>query len=305
MEMYSLLKKAKKIEPLIKLDILSPTEVYNKLILFSKKQSAYFDLFSPKEFLILVILIYSLKKTGEFKLAEKIFTKMYFCNFIVNTGDNADEPCHECSGDGYVDCSDCDGSGLEDCYDCSGNGSVNCKDCGGDGQIICELCDGSGQMEDDEECPDCNGAGSFDCETCSGDGDVECKDCDGEGKQSCSYCDGGSRSCSECYGDGEVQSDDKYRLNIIEICSWDEELNSVCELKIDTETPIMKEDEILEKNNIIVLSINNEEGELDFDLEAGEAYCYSFEKNPRLKKYINGKITPDSNYTDWSYYTNA
>jgi RHS repeat-associated protein len=97
----------------------------------------------------------------------KTFTSLVKSYFDSFPGHTNEEPCMDCSGDGYVTCAGCNGDGVI---------PGSCESCGGDGEIddgsyinACEDCAGSGSIEVD--CGGCEGSGEIECGSCGGSGD--------------------------------------------------------------------------------------------------------------------------------------
>lgn len=91
--------------------------------------------------------------------------------------------CDYCNG-GSNECSNCDGTGTETeeddegeevqeiCSVCQGNGEEECRECGGEGNFECFECDGSGN----DTCGECDGGGQSYCRYCGGTGEVDSAD---------------------------------------------------------------------------------------------------------------------------------
>jgi len=251
-----------------------PNSVYNTLGFLGYKQSMYFSNFDASDFLKLSIMIYSLKETGKFELAYKIFDNLFFAVLYTDSGDAFQKTCDFCDGEGDLECSECDGVGSENCQDCDGDGKVTCADCGGDGEDI----DDEGKI--------------IDCPYCDGEGDVSCDDCEGDGRVVCSECDGRGRiTCSECDGDGEMIGESN-SLDVYYICSWDTSLKNRCELESQKPVSVLSELGFIENKNLIRLSTKNE-GSLDFItpswMEEDEFYCWFYTDDAPLRLSQNNK----------------
>jgi len=148
-------------------NINSPYHMYLELRRKIFPQQDYFEKLKEENVIKLMFYIYSLKKTGNFKLGEKILDSLFFALFLVSSGEYAETTCPVCSSYGEVDCEYCQDGGIT-CEDCEGEGSIEvdgyqerCETCDGDGEIKCEDCGGTGQVE----CPGCDGSGEVQSET--------------------------------------------------------------------------------------------------------------------------------------------
>lgn len=127
-------------------------------------QKDYFNSLKAENAIKLMFYIYSLKKTGNFTLGEKILNNLFFAHFLESSNDYAIETCDVCGGGAEIDCENCQ-DGANVCEDCGGSGEVehNGED------VTCETCDGDGEIK----CDDCGGTGRIECDTCNGYGEVE------------------------------------------------------------------------------------------------------------------------------------
>ena len=66
-------------------------------------------------------------------------------------GEEVEEPCSVCDGDGQEECRECGGHGNFECYSCDGSGNETCGECDGGGQNYCRHCSGSGEVESGED----------------------------------------------------------------------------------------------------------------------------------------------------------
>lgn len=66
-------------------------------------------------------------------------------------GEEVEETCSVCDGDGKEECRECGGHGNFECFDCDGRGDESCSECDGGGQNYCRYCGGSGEVESSEE----------------------------------------------------------------------------------------------------------------------------------------------------------
>jgi hypothetical protein len=157
---------AKNISELIPDNPKSPQEVFDS---FSKNiyesQKDYFNALGGDSIIKIILYIYSLKETGEFKMGDNMINRLSFASLFFTSGNYSQMPCDSCSGDGVVECDYCNHNGLasceecggdgtdsdgEECGDCGGQGEVYCNNCGGNGGITCSSCDGTGEVESDE-----------------------------------------------------------------------------------------------------------------------------------------------------------
>jgi hypothetical protein len=152
---------AKNISELLPDNSKSPQQVFD---LFAGRiydsQNDYFRALGGDAIVKIVLYIYSLKETGDFKMGDNMINKLSFISVFYTSGNYHDTECSECEGSGTVRCDNCD-------YE----GRVKCVQCGGDGE------DSSG-----ETCDDCQGGGDVYCDQCGGDGDISCYECDGTGE---------------------------------------------------------------------------------------------------------------------------
>jgi hypothetical protein len=145
----------------------SPKHMYLEFSRIAIKQQDYFKELKAENAIKLMFYIYSLKKTGNFELGEKILNNLFFAHFLISSGEYAEKSCGVCGAYGTVDCENCD-NGIKVCEDCDGSGEVEhggedvaCETCDGDGEFNCEDCEGKGTLE----CPACEGTGEFTSET--------------------------------------------------------------------------------------------------------------------------------------------
>lgn len=115
---------------------------------------------------------------------------------------NVSEWCWDWFDEGFEACSNCSYTGSGPCVCGDGQGDDPCS-CG-DGNIDCIDCGGIGYGPDacsDTSCID----GYYDCSYCEG-GTETCTDCSGTGQIECSACGGiPVQSCSTCYGSGQIE----------------------------------------------------------------------------------------------------
>jgi hypothetical protein len=148
-------------------NLKSPQHMYLEFNRKTFPQKDYLKQLKEENVIKLMFYIYSLKKTGNFALGEKILDGLFFALFLVSSGEYAETTCPVCSSYGEVDCENCE-NGINVCEDCDGSGEVEhegeevaCETCDGDGEIKCEDCGGTGQVE----CPGCDGSGEVQSET--------------------------------------------------------------------------------------------------------------------------------------------
>lgn len=155
--------------------------VYSSLTSFSELHKDYFNAFTPAQFLMIVVYIYSIKIGESKSWADSQIANAYIIStFIFNEDVYEEEVCEDCDGNGSIKCDTCYGSGEKTCDECEGEGSKDCDYCGGSGEDeggSCYECDGAGLIT----CEDCQGTGEVKCDTCGGDGEESCNNCDGSG----------------------------------------------------------------------------------------------------------------------------
>jgi hypothetical protein len=223
------------------------SEVFDSLREIAKDQSDYFNKIGPQDFIKLVFYIYSLKKTNDFSLGEKMLFNVGFSQLLISQNE-----IH------IYTCSDCEGSGVVDCDVCYG------------GRVTCKTCDGEGEIEDDDEedevitCPQCDGEGETDCPNCSNSGFSP-----------------GEVLCEKCDGNGEIQSENEYDYELYFIMSWNKNLNDICEINQETQNPIMSNEELYEfQDDFVTLSITSDHAPLD--VIADEVYCLNYSDEPKM-----------------------
>jgi hypothetical protein len=247
-------------------DFKSAQHCYDQFRVVYKKQFDYFQNFEPSNTLKLVLYIYSLKNTGNFKLAENILNKSGFASLFIMEPDFYQTECDDCSGEGSFRCDYCYGNGTIDCQTCDGNGTVSCDTCGGDGQV-----------EEDGE--------KVECDECAGSGEVTCDECGGSGNEECNHCDGdGSENCSTCDGDGQVETNEhEYKYYVI--ITWNSFIKNKCELESGTMTPAFTEYDFDRlSDEYIVLGYDEEHAEFRSAVLPNDVYCANYEDEPELHK---------------------
>lgn len=242
-----------------------------------RSQWDYFSKLPPEDIIKLTIAIYSLKKTGELKFAEKILENLFFFTLLEVSSEKHRNTCYDCDGDGSIRCNECDGTGKVDCYNCT-NGKVNCDDC-----------EGSGEVEKNENeydtCTSCNGSGEENCDVCDGESQIECTNCYGDGTE----------SCDSCGGTGDLEGDENEWEKKF-ICSWNQDLKNTLELKCETtENPFpdgfVNYDRFYNESILIVQQSGYSEfdGELEVD---DETFCLGIEDAPEIVWENRKKIRP-------------
>ena len=205
--------------------------------------------------------IWSIKKTGNFNLGDKLLNNILFAILITTEGNHHRE-----------ECPSCDGAGEQYCNYCDGNGNVECDNCDGDGVITCSECDGDGRQMGDGEWEN--------CEECDGAKELTCSDCAGEGKVDCNRCYNGYENCSECDGHGEIKTDEFEYSNYF-IVTWNNFIKDRCELTEGTPESAFSEYEFDKlRDEYVVLYQVEEHAELKDFIEINEVYCVSQSDNP-------------------------
>jgi hypothetical protein len=244
----------------------TPQECFTLFKEIYKKQVDYFRNFEPQNTIKLIFYIYSLKNTGDFKLAEKLLNNLGFASLFITQGNSYMVSCEYCGGDGTTNCDVCDATGEVDCDECSSNGETVCQDC-----------DGTGNVEVNGE--------NEQCEYCDGDGEVDCPECNGNGKVTCQECYGnGTEECQECDGTGEVESGEvEYEYYVI--VTWDQGIKDRCELTAGTLEPALSEyDFDLLRDEYLVVGYQDDHAEFRSRVMTNEIYCTNYEDEPELHK---------------------
>ena len=239
----------------------NPQDLYMELRKLMVKQKDYFSKISPVTMVKVLLYIWSIKKTGNLNLGDKLLNKILFATLITTEGNRHREECRSCDGAGEQSCDFCDGSGNIECDNCDGEGVITCPECDGDGRQM-----GDGEWEN--------------CEECDGDGALTCPDCNGEGKVDCNRCYNGYETCSDCSGEGEVKTDE-FEYNIYFIVTWDNFIKDRCELTEATTESAFSEYEFDKlRDEYIILSQAEVHAELRDFIEINEVYCVSQSDNP-------------------------
>jgi hypothetical protein len=255
-------KLAIKMEGLFPDTIITPQDCYDKFKQIYEQQKDYFINFEPIDIVVLIFYIFSYKKTGDFKIADNLISRISFASLFITQGNIYQTTCEYCNGDGDIECEECYGSGEITCSECDGDESERCSECNGKGTIK----DSDG---DDEECTECDGEGK-----------LYCRNCDGNGTETCNYCGGDGRvSCNECDGTGEVDSGElEYEYYVI--CTWDNSIRDACELNAGTMNPAMSEYDF-DRLRDYYIKLGYQEDHMEFRtrVQLNEVYCTNFEGN--------------------------
>jgi hypothetical protein len=164
MDSNKLISLSKKLYPRLKGK--TPSTI-SSLIMSESHYQPIKEVLNGEEILILTFLIKGQTQTNDTDLLyQHIINNLFVFSFLEVTGDEAEDECGRCYGDG-----------KEDCYTCDGDGNENCDECDGTG-------------EDEEGGP---------CDYCHGGGYVTCGNCHGSGVESCNYCDGSGYVVKESY----------------------------------------------------------------------------------------------------------
>lgn len=154
---------SKNVSELFPNNVRSPQQVFD---VFNseiyKSQQTYFNALGGDSIIKIVLYIFSLKKTGDFKMGDDMISKLSFASVFYTTGYYT-----------TIECDFCDGRGIEGCGKCDGDGYQDCDGCGGDG---------NGTETYGNTCSTCSGNGTETCDECNGDGELECNECDGDGE---------------------------------------------------------------------------------------------------------------------------
>ena len=272
---------AKNVSELVLNDTETLQSTYDNLRVVMLKQRDYFSNFPPENIIKLTFYVWSYKKTGDFKVADKVLDKIAFAVLFTTEGDTYSEECGEC-----------DGNGNQHCEYCGGDGNVQCDTCEGDGEVYCSECNGSGAIEDDDgtlnDCDECAGKGKIDCNACDGDGENTCSECNGDGSEECRYCDGSG-----------MEQTDQLLYNIYNIVTWSNYFKDRCELTEQSAEITMSEYDFDRlRNDYIVLSQDDEHAELKEFIETNEMYCPFYSDFPILHHgtlmtiFFNYNMTP-------------
>jgi hypothetical protein len=244
--------------------------VYQGVRMIAMDQTDYFLHFGPDFLIKLTLYIYSLKKTGDLKLGEKMINNLSFIQLLVT--DN--EP-------SIKECKSCDGSGMERCERCKGSGLIECPTCDGDGEVSCEWCDDYGM----EECEECNGSETMNCNSCAGSGEVYCPSCGGAEET----------VCETCGGEGEIVDEYEVVYEIYFIATWNKQIQDLCELRAETLEPVMSLTRFLRLSDEFLELIRwKNSGPLKVDKD--QMYCIHYSNEPEMYLQKNMLIRPTNRY---------
>lgn len=276
---------AKNVSELVLNDTETLQSTYDNLRAVMQKQRDYFSNFPPENIIKLTFYVWSYKKTGDFKVADKILDKIAFAVLFTTEGNTYEDECGEC-----------DGNGNQHCEYCGGDGNVQCDTCEGDGEVYCSECNGSGAIEDDDgrliDCDECDGKGKMDCSDCAGGGENRCDECNGDGSEECRYCDGSG-----------MEQTNELRYNVYNIVTWSNYFKDRCELTEQRMEITMSEYDFDRlRNDYIVLSYGEEHAELRVLVEVNEMYCPLYSDSPKL--YHGFEMTIFFNYNMTPYLQN-
>lgn len=262
-------KVAQKLQKSIK-NYNDTSEVYQGVRTIAMQQTDYFSHFGPDFLIKLTLYIYSLKKTGDFKLGEKVINNLSFIQLLTTENKST-----------IQECKSCDGSGMERCERCKGSGLIECPKCDGDGEVSCEWCD----ENDDEECDECNGSETINCNSCEGSGDVYCPSCKREGET----------VCETCGGEGEIESKDEVSYEIYFIATWNKQIQDFCELRAETLEPVMSLTQFLRLSNDY-LQLTIWDGSSEINIDKDQMYCIDYSNEPEMYLQKNMLIRPRNRY---------
>jgi hypothetical protein len=240
--------------------------VYQGVRMIAMDQTDYFLHFGPDFLIKLTLYIYSLKKTGDLKLGEKMINNLSFIQLLVT--DN--EP-------SIKECKSCDGSGMERCERCKGSGLIECPTCDGDGEVSCEWCDDY----DMDECEECNGSETMNCNSCAGSGEVYCPSCGGAEET----------VCETCGGEGDITSEDEVSYEIYFIATWNKQIQDFCELRAETLEPVMSLTQFTRLNDDY-LELIRWNGSSELNLDKDQMYCIDYSNEPEMYLQKNMLIRP-------------
>ena len=269
---------------------------------FSTKTSQnkdYFSKFSYSEIIQIFLYLFSLLKTSDFKLGEKLIqdsSLVGIFEYDEETFENIE--CDDCGGNGSVSCDYCGGDGTIDCDTCNADGEIDCETCSGNGEIDCEQCSGDGII-DGEECDACSGSGYINCTSCAGSGKVSCDDCDGDGNVSCQNCNMGSVDCDTCERQG-YQETNKNGVILRVLLVWEQNLIEEFFYKKEMKQPLAN----FKLENFLKLEAR-EVYSLVRGYKSEEYYCY--EIIPLLEddsffSTSNGTLTNDNFIENKDYF---
>ena len=263
-------KTATKLQGLVKHYDGPPGEVYYDVRKIAETQSEYFFHLGADNIIKLTLYIYSLKKTGDLKLGEKMINNLSFIQLLTTENKSTIQECESCYG-----------SGMERCERCKGSGLIECPKCDGDGEVSCDWCD----ENDDEECDECLGSETMNCSNCKGSGDVYCPSCRREGET----------VCETCGGEGEITSEDEVSYEIYFIATWNKQIQDLCELRAETLEPVMSLTQFLRLSNDY-LQLTRWDGSAELNIDKDQMYCLDYSNEPEMYLQKNMLIRPRNRY---------
>ena len=262
-------KTATKLQVLVK-HYDDPGEVYYDVRKIAESQSDYFQYLGPDNVIKLTLYIYSLKKTGDLKLGEKMINNLSFIQLLVTNNEPSIKECESCNG-----------SGMERCERCKGSGIIECPKCEGNGEVSCEWCDDY----DGDECEECNGSETINCNNCEGSGGVYCPSCNRDGEI----------VCETCGGEGEIESEDEVSYEIYFIATWNKQIQDLCELRAETLEPVMSLIQFLRSSNDY-LQLTRWDGSTELNIDKDQMYCLDYSNEPEMYLQKNMLIRPRNRY---------
>ena len=263
-------KTATKLQGLVKHYDGPPGEVYYDVRKIAETQSEYFFHLGADNIIKLTLYIYSLKKTGDLKLGEKMINNLSFIQLLTTENKSTIQECESCYG-----------SGMERCERCKGSGLIECPKCDGDGEVSCDWCD----ENDDEECDECLGSETMNCSNCKGSGDVYCPSCRREGET----------VCETCGGEGEIVDENEVDYEIYFIATWNKQIQDLCELRAETLEPVMSLTQFLRSiDKFLELTRWKNSGPLKVDKD--QMYCIHYSNEPEMHLQKNMLIRPRNRY---------
>ena len=263
-------KTATKLQGLVKHYDGPPGEVYYDVRKIAETQSEYFFHLGADNIIKLTLYIYSLKKTGDLKLGEKMINNLSFIQLLTTENKSTIQECESCYG-----------SGMERCERCKGSGLIECPKCDGDGEVSCDWCD----ENDDEECDECLGSETMNCSNCKGSGDVYCPSCRREGET----------VCETCGGEGEIVDENEVDYEIYFIATWNKQIQDLCELRAKTLEPVMSLTQFLRSiDKFLELTRWKNSGPLKVDKD--QMYCIHYSNEPEMYLQKNMLIRPRNRY---------
>ena len=263
-------KTATKLQGLVKHYDGPPGEVYYDVRKIAETQSEYFFHLGADNIIKLTLYIYSLKKTGDLKLGEKMINNLSFIQLLTTENKSTIQECESCYG-----------SGMERCERCKGSGLIECPKCDGDGEVSCDWCD----ENDDEECDECDGSETMNCNSCEGSGEVYCPSCRREGET----------VCETCGGEGGITSEDEVSYEIYFIATWNKQIQDLCELRAESLEPVMSLTQFLRLSNDY-LQLTRWDGSAELNIDKDQMYCLDYSNEPEMYLQKNMLIRPRNRY---------